>query len=179
MVERFNTPNKIKKIRRIVLKIVLFSCAGILLLFIGVFVAMKLHLTNVKGSVDPLSHFFNSNQNEKVRKVAAEQTVGPWTDTPEWQVISVGFEKDKNVILKASQDSGVPSRLIVATVISEQFRFFTSNREAFKKFFQPLQILGNATQFSYGVAGIKTDTAKIVENNLKDPNIQRALQHPF
>ena len=169
MSKILNISNKTRKILKTVLRVFLFSCAGVLLLFIGVFVAMKLHLTNVKGSIDPLSQFFNSNQNEKVRKIIAEQTVGPWKDTPEWQVISVGFEKDKDVILKASQDSGVPSRLIVATVVSEQFRFFSSNREAFKKFFQPLQVLGNATQFSYGVAGIKTDTAKVVENNLKDP----------
>jgi len=59
--------------------------------------------------------------------------------------------------------------MIVAVIISEQFRFFDSNRESFKKFFQPLGILGNATQFSYGVAGVKTDTAIEVENNLKDP----------
>ena len=130
---------------------------------------MKFNLTNVNGGVDALSHFFNITKDKNARKIIAQKTVGPWTDTPEWQVISAGFEKDKDVILKASTDAGVPSRLIVSTMISEQFRFFNSNREAFKKFFQPLQILGNATQFSYGVAGIKTNTAKMIEDNLKDP----------
>ena len=150
-------------------KITGYFLGGVVLLFAGVFVAMKLHLTNVAGSVDPLSQFFNNTQSNSARAKEAQQIADSWATTPEWQVISVGFEKDKDVISQASDASGVSSRLIVATVISEQFRYFTSNREAFKKFFQPLQILGNATQFSYGVAGIKTNTAKTVENALKDP----------
>ncbi len=164
----FNLKNKINIKLKIILKIIAFSFGGIVLLFVGVFLAMKFKLTNVRGSIDSLSQYFNKTQNTSARKIVAEQTMGPWTDTPEWQVISVGFEKDKGIIMKASDETGVPSRLIVSTIISEQFRYFTSNREAFKKFFQPLQMLGNTTQFSYGVAGIKTDTAMIVENGLKD-----------
>jgi len=95
--------------------------------------------------------------------------VSNWTSTPDWPVISAGFTKDKTLIAQASKLSGVSPRLIVSTIIVEQFRYFDSNREIFKKFFQPLQILGNATKFSYGVAGIKIGTAKTIEANLKDP----------
>jgi hypothetical protein len=169
MQEKFSLQNRIKKVSKKALRAAIFLLGGVVLLFGGVFLAMKFHLTYVKGQIDPLSQFFNKTQSVTVRKAVAQQTVGPWTDTPEWQVISAGFIKDQAVIEKASEASGVPPRIIVATVISEQFRFFDSNREAFKKFFEPLKILGNATQFSYGVAGIKTDTAKTVEDNLKDP----------
>ena len=41
-------------------------------------------------------------------------------------------------------------------------------RESFKKYFEPLKILGTYTQFSYGISGIKMDTAKKIEENLKN-----------
>jgi hypothetical protein len=169
MEKNVNLKNKIKKTGKIVLKVTIYLFSIILLLFVGVFLAMKFHLTYVDGKIDSLSQYFNKTQSKTARKEEAKKTVGPWTATPEWQVISTGFEKDKAEINQASSVSGVPSRMIVAVIISEQFRFFDSNRESFKKFFQPLGILGNATQFSYGVAGVKTDTAIEVENNLKDP----------
>ena len=161
--------NKIGKTATIALGIIFGLGASVFLLFVGVFFAMKFNLTNVAGKIDSMSQFFNKTKSTPAREQQAQQMVGPWTDSPEWQVISAGFKKDKNAILGASNATGVPSRLIVSTIISEQFRFFTSHRESFKKFFQPLQILGNATQFSYGVASIKTNTAKMVENSLKDP----------
>jgi hypothetical protein len=48
-------------------------------------------------------------------------------------------------------------------------RFFFDDRESYKKFFQPLKILGSQTKFSWGVMGIKEDTAIQIENHLKDP----------
>lgn len=78
--------------------------------------------------------------------------------------------KDKEPILEASRVSGVPARMIAAVVIPEQFRFFSSNRESFKRYFEPLKLLGNGTKFSFGVAGIKTGTAMQIEENLKDKN---------
>ena len=161
--------DRAKKISKIVFKVLLYFVAGLALLFLGVFIAMRLHLTNVKGSVDSASQYFNDTQDKGAREKEAEQIATPWVTSAEWQTVSAGFEKDKSEILQASSVSGVPPRLILSVIVPEQFRFFTSNREAFKKFFQPLQVLGNYTQFSYGVAGIKTDTAMTVENNLKDP----------
>ena len=160
--------NKIKKVSKIAYPLTIYFFAIVGLLFSGVFVAMQLNLTKVKGGLDSLSQHFNALQNDSARKKEAQQTVEYWGTTPQWQVISVGFVKDKDVILKASKDSGVPARLIISSIVAEQFRYFNSNREVFKKVFQPLQILGNSTQFSYGIAGIKTGTAKSVEKNLKD-----------
>ena len=169
MKKIFFSKNKVFKAWKITLKVIGGICIFVVLLFAGVFVAMKLHLTNVRGKVDSASQTYNNLKSTSAKEEVAAQTVGPWTDTPEWAVISGGFEKDKDMIDNVSRETDVPSRLIVSTIISEQFRFFNSNREAFKRFFQPLGILGNATQFSYGVAGIKTNTAMTIENNLKDP----------
>jgi hypothetical protein len=57
----------------------------------------------------------------------------------------------------------------------EQLRMFFSDRESYKKFFQPLQILGSQTKFSWGVMGTKEETAIQVEKNLKDPSSEYYL----
>ena len=245
---------KNKKIK-IIFNIVIYSFACIGLVFASVFMAMRLHLTNVKGSIDTRNEFFNnvnkgvarlpkitksniSNNNfsklspvtecqimtissflpengkiildnymatksaviadkmvkavmlvtdenlfmkEKMSKcndlanstqssIISNNTVFDWIMSPEWQTLRDALVKDKDVILQASRDSGVPARVIIASVISEQFRFFSSNRESFKRYFEPLKILGNGTKFSYGVAGVKFETAKAIEANLKDKN---------
>jgi len=161
----FNYDNLTKKS---FFSITVYSFAVIGLLFVLVFIAMQFKLTNTSGGIDSLSKHYNETKSSYARKIEAQKKVNDWSTTPEWQVISAGFIKDKDLINKASRESGVPSRVIIASIVTEQFRYFNSNREVFKKIFQPLQILGNSTQFSYGVAGIKTGTALTVENNLKD-----------
>ncbi len=246
---------KNKRVIKIILITALFGFAGVGLIFSGVFVAMRLHLTDVKGSIDSRNEFFNKIKKEEARfptikraqaatsfnklnpeieckimtvlsvlpangqkildtymttksEVVADrminaivlvtennntflkdkidkcvgvidtpsvygdnpssQSIFSWMTSPEWQTLSDALVKDKDVINQASHDSGVPARMIVSTVISEQFRFFTANREAFKKYLEPLKVLGNGTKFSYGVAGVKIETAKVIESNLKD-----------
>lgn len=246
---------KNKKILKIILIVIVCGFALLGIVFSGVFVAMRLHLTDVKGSIDSRNAFFNNaskkgailpiikrnttatnfnkldpkieckvmtitsilpengerildayittksqiiaekmidaillvteNNNSFLKdKVASCDSIGQnmfslgnnpsaqsifsWMSSPEWETLRDALVKDKDVILQASRDSGVPSRIIVSTVISEQFRFFTANRESFKKYFEPLKVLGNGTKFSYGVAGVKFETAKIIESNLKD-----------
>ena len=243
---------KIKKIAKKsgFFAVIIFAIIG--LGFVGVFFAMKLHLTDVKGSIDSRNEYFKQVKNEIIQKknntisvspnsvssldarttchllllsslmpengskiidvyiqtksstvvqkmiIAAEsilsnntfwneqvaecndrsdlvsdtnlnKNVFDWTLSDEWNVLSEALIKDKDAINQASLASGVSSRFIVATVMAEQFRFFTANRESFKKFFEPLKVLGNATQFSYGVAGVKEDTARAIENHLKNP----------
>lgn len=246
---------KTHKKLRITLLVVLcgFALAG--MVFVGVLLAMRLHLTNVRGSIDSRNEFFQDtnkkagvrlptikktdtssfgeldpvieckimtintvlpengerildtymttkseiiankminaillvteNNNpfikEKMSKCEditkdnfvysnSSQSVFSWMDSAEWTTLRDALVKDKDFILQASRDSGVPARIIVSTIISEQFRFFTANRESFKKYLEPLKILGNGTKFSYGVAGVKYETAKVIESNLKDSN---------
>jgi hypothetical protein len=46
-------------------------------------------------------------------------------------------------------------------------RLFNSDRELFKKIFEPLKMLGVQSQFSWGVLGLKQETLIQIENNLK------------
>ena len=100
---------------------------------------------------------------------ASGQNAFPWIDRPEWQTIAAATLKDKSAIDKAAQVVGIEPRLIVASMIVEQLRLFNSEREVFKKFFEPLKILGNSNKISLGIMGIKEATAEAVRANLKDP----------
>jgi hypothetical protein len=95
---------------------------------------------------------------------------GPWKQSEEWQVLATALTRDQAPLTKAATDSGVPARLIAANLVAEQLRLFFTEREYYKQFFYPLKILGSQTQFSWGVMGMKEDTAVQVEQNLKDPS---------
>jgi hypothetical protein len=59
--------------------------------------------------------------------------------------------------------------MIAAVAVPEQIRFFTSEREVFKRYFEPLKILGSLSQFSLGVTGVKQETARAIEAHAADP----------
>lgn len=96
------------------------------------------------------------------------ESVYPWVNQEEWKAIAEAIIKDKDQIEKASATAGIEPRMLVASAIVEQLRLFNSNRELFKKFFEPLKILGSANKISLGIMGIKENTAIQIENNLKD-----------
>ena len=163
----------------------IFTCIG--LLFTGVFVAMQFGLLNVRGSSIQRDQFFASLPKAQIyaavvpKKATATSCVQQgengkpiavcaWNQSAEWQTVRSGLVKDKAVILKVSQQTGVPARMLAATVAPEQLRFFSSNRESFKRYFEPMKILGTMTQFSYGIAGFKQETAKQVEQYTVDRN---------
>jgi hypothetical protein len=98
------------------------------------------------------------------------QTSCTWSTTPEWDVIKRALVKDKIVLDTVSVRTGVPARMIASVVVPEQVRFFTSNREVFKRWFEPMKLLGSLSQFSLGVSGIKEDTAANIEAYAQDPH---------
>lgn len=151
--------------------------AGIGLLFTAVFFAMQFGLLNVRGSILERNSFFETASTSPAAAVVRSQPCVdatlescPWNETPEWAVVAGGLEKDAQVIARVSAETGVDSRLIAAVVIPEQIRFFTSEREVFKRYFEPLKILGSLSQFSLGVSGIKQETARKVEEHANDPS---------
>ena len=101
--------------------------------------------------------------------------VFPWMNDDVWSSIKDATKKDSSAIAKASKIVGVEPRLLVACMIVEQLRLFHSEWEMFKKFFEPLKILGNANKISLGVMGIKEATAAQIKNHLKDPNSEYYL----
>ena len=73
------------------------------------------------------------------------------------------------------QETGVSERLLITPLVVEQLRMMTSEREVFKRYFQPFAVLGTQTQFSLGIYGIKEGTARQIEENLKNPVSSRYL----
>lgn len=162
---------------KIALLAILILFAGIGLLFSAVFVAMQFGLLNVRGSILERNAFFTEDAAAEGRQAVPAQpcttagaNVCSWNETPEWAVVAGGLTKDAALIARVAEETGVSPRLIAAVVIPEQIRFFTSEREIFKRYFEPLKILGSLSQFSLGVSGIKQETARDVERYASDPS---------
>ncbi len=168
-----------KKILRVV--VCVFACIGFVLVM--AYIAVELGLTKTKGIIDSQHDYF---KNQLTSKTATDmpQPQGTatqsdpsklfehdtWNEGDEWQTLKVAITKDKEPILRAAQTAGVRPRLLVSILIVEQLRLFHSNRELFKSVFGPLKMLAVQSQFSWGVMGIKQDTARQVEAYLKDPS---------
>lgn len=151
---------------------IVFACIG--LLFSAVFIAMQFDLLNVRGTSMERNQFFLPGGASVAEAIPADPCIHttaatcPWNETPEWAVVREGLRKDAAIINRVASETGVSSRLIAAAVIPEQLRFFTSEREVFKRYFEPLKILGSLSQFSLGVSGIKQETASEIERHAKD-----------
>lgn len=155
----------LKKIFKILVYI--FAAVGFALV-VGYF-GVKFGLTNTSGIIDSQRDSFIDGADASVPASDSVASL-PWSKTEEWGVLDSAIRKDTAALSRAGQDAGVPPRLIAASLIAEQLRLFFSEREFYKQFFFPLKILGSQTQFSWGVMGMKEDTAIAVENSLKDPS---------
>ena len=166
---------------RIIGGIVILIFALIGLVFTTVFVGMQIGLFNVRGastarnaSLGAVKKTSTASKTEQKGSICLPDSTGTspkqcvWQKTLEWQTLSNGLAKDAATVEKVSAETGVPSRMIVAAVVPEQLRFFTSNRESFKKYFEPLKILSSMTKFSLGISGIKQDTAALIEAYAND-----------
>ncbi len=138
----------------------IFAAIGFVL--VAVYIAVEFGWTKTRGIIDTQHSYFQGQMNATSTPI--------WEQSEEWQTLKAGILKDKDVINRAASATGVPARMIVTPLVVEQLRLFYSDREIFKKIFAPLQILGNQSQFSWGVMGIKQDTARQIENNLQTSN---------
>lgn len=162
----------------------LFALIG-LVLVLG-WLGLRFGLTKTAGVIDLNDRYFkevtdtlrkneqNDNQNiaqiiiDYNKKHQSVQEISAWRLTPEWQVLREAIAKDKEIINQVSKLVEVNSRLIVGVLVVEQLRLYNSEREIYKQFFQPLKILGVQSQFSWGVTGLKEETAEEIERKLKD-----------
>lgn len=163
---------------KIVLLVLGILFAGIGLLFSAVFVAMQFDLLNVRGANADRNAFFLAGAHTATEATPAPTPANPcvantptcaWNESPEWAVVAGGLSKDAAVIARVAGETGVDARLIAAAVVPEQIRFFTAEREVFKRYFEPLKILGSLSKFSLGVSGIKQETARLIEVHANDP----------
>lgn len=146
--------------------IVIFAIIGFFL--VSGYVAIRTGLTKTSGIIDNQTKSFLqvSTSTEKIK----EYKGFPLAHTPEWIAFRQAVTKDKNIIEKVSKETGISSRLLVAVLVPEQMRLFHSNRAIFKQVFEPLKVLGSQSQFSWGIFGIKDETARVIEKNLLDKN---------
>lgn len=153
----------------------IFALIGVV--FTAVFIGMQFGVFNVRGSTLDRNSFFGVGTSTALVPEPPVQpcsdvskTVCKWNETPEWVVVAGGLTKDASVIQKVADQTHVSPRLIASVVVPEQIRFFTSEREIFKRYFEPLKILGSLSQFSLGVSGIKQETANQIEKYASDPS---------
>ena len=106
--------------------------------------------------------------NRKLDAKASGLNAFDWMNIMEWKYFKEAVAKDKRYIDSAAKAAGVESRMIVACLVGEQVRLFNSRRERFKTFVAPLKTLALETNLSYGVTGIKENTAQRIERYLKD-----------
>lgn len=154
--------------------ILFFALVGFL--FTIVFIGMQSGLFNVRGSIKERNDFFATSTTSQVasstvpdRSCANGKERCPWNETREWAAVKGGLTKDASIINTVAKQTNVPPRLIASIVVPEQTRFFTAEREVFKRYFEPLKILGSLSKFSLGVSGIKQDTALDIEQYANDP----------
>ena len=127
--------------------------------------AVDLKLMNNKTYQEQLKAIINK---KKMSEKATNLSAFDWTNIVEWKYFKEAVAKDKKYIDSAAKVAGVEPRYIVACLVGEQVRLFNSRRERFKSLVAPLKTLALETNHSYGVTGIKENTAKNIEYYLKD-----------
>jgi len=142
--------------------IIIYVFAAIGFVLVVGFFAIKYGLTNTNGIIDTQRENFLKNGTSS--QDFSENLY--WQNLDEWQTLKAAVEKDIPTIQKAANDADISPRLVASALVVEQLRFFYSEREVYKKVFEPLKILGNETQFSWGVMGVKEETAIQIEENL-------------
>lgn len=138
--------------------VIVFIFAAIGFVLTAGYLAVRFGLTNESGIIDVQRDYFLDPGTEV-----------SWSATEEWGVLEEALRRDERTVKRAAEDAGVSPRLIVANLVAEQLRLFFTEREAYKQFFYPLKILGPQSQFSWGVMGMKEETAIQVEQNLRNP----------
>lgn len=136
----------------------LFALIG--MVAVGAYIAITFKWTAVSGMVDSNQRYLQTQNGTKV-PIRTD-----WIASEEWQTLKNAIASDKDTIIRVANIAHIQPRLIVAPLVVEQLRLFTSQRETYKEIFKPLQILGIQSQFSWGVMGLKEQTAIAIENNL-------------
>lgn len=160
--------NKILKNKVFNVFVYIFALIGFFFSF--VFLGMQFGLFNIRGSNTSRNLSLNIPKIEPGQDCLDKNEKNcAWNETIEWDVLKNAFKKDEIVINRVSSEVGITPQVLMAVIAPEQIRFFTSNRESFKRYFEPLKILVSLSKFSLGISGIKQDTAKDIELYVNTP----------
>ncbi len=165
----------VKDILKILVVLFVLAFAGIGVVVTFVFFGMQYEVFNVPGSiiernasfglVPTTSKAISEPESNGCKEGLSQTEPCFWFDTVQWEVVKGGLEKDAQIINRVADETGVEARMIASAVIPEQSRFFTDNREVFKRYFEPLKLLVSLSKFSLGVSGIKQETAEVIEEH--------------
>ncbi len=156
------------KVLKKIFNVIIYSFAVIGAVLMLAFVANKSGLTKQDGIVEKADYFNHSRLLEKNQDY-------PWLNTGEYLTLKKAMVKEKSVLEKVESETGIRSRLFASLLLVEQLRLYNSDREIYKKFFEPLNVLGVQSQFSWGVLGLKRETLIKIEENLKNPESEYYL----
>lgn len=109
---------------------------------------------------------------ERLAGLISDQSPFSWANSSEWEYFKNAVVKDGDVLQRVENETGVPRRILVAQLAAEQMRLFYSDRGWFEKAISPLKVLGSMTKFSWGVVGMKPETAMHIEAYLTDSSSQ-------
>jgi hypothetical protein len=140
---------------------ILYSFAIIGALLMLGFVFSKTGVTDKAGITDKNTDYFKVS-----RQLASNQNY-LWLNTPEYLSLKEAMRNEQIVLERVERETGVKPRLLASILFVEQMRLYNSDRELFKKVFEPLKLLGVQSQFSWGVLGLKQDTLIQIESNEK------------
>lgn len=137
---------------------------------------VKTHLPDQENIESKISDCQNNFKDSKISEqeiknkavMGAGKNILVWPNNPEWKIIKEAIAKDQDLINEVASLTKIDPRLIISNLVVEQLRLYNSQRELYKKFFEPLKILANANKFSLGVMSIKEETALQIEKHLKD-----------
>jgi len=148
-------------------KLIVYAFAVIGFVLVVAYTAVQLGWTKTSGIIDNQHDYFK----KQLTNGSPTVSNGPeaWNTGEEWQILKEAILKDRDAVTKASSQAKVSPRLVVSLLVVEQLRLFHSNRELFKQVFAPLKILAIQSQFSWGVMGVKQETARQIEANLLNP----------
>ncbi len=136
-------------------------------------VAIK-NLSMVSASAPFCDFVFSTNITkadfESLAHVIDSKNLFLFTDSPEWDFFKNGVLKDADVIRRVEGETGIKGRVLVSELVAEQLRLFYSDRAWFEEAIAPVKVLVSMSQFSWGVLGIKQETALTIEKNLKAPD---------
>ncbi len=136
-----------------------FAIIGAILIF-G-FVFSKSNLTKDAGMADKKTDYFDLS-----RKLTDNPNY-TWMNTDEYIALKEGLKKEKVVLDRIERETDIKPRLLISILFVEQMRLYNSDRELFKKVFEPLKLLGVQSQYSWGVLGLKQETLIQIEENEK------------
>lgn len=149
--------------------VIIFALIGFS--FVGMYVAIREGWTNSKSRIDTQREDFLKDGGIRPSQQSASISlvnVKNFEISDEWETVSSAITKDTNLINQVATLTDTDPRLLASIVAVEQLRLFYGDREMFEKIFAPLKILESQSVTSWGVVGVKPDTAKEIESYLVD-----------